>query len=132
MMFFRAVVSIHARHATGDTAQRGMDWTLKVFQFTPVMRRATGVKEYSAGAAWFQFTPVMRRATYHVCHWAMSYVSIHARHATGDMTNIVAELVEAGFNSRPSCDGRRYWSSFYSWACNVSIHARHATGDRSS
>ena len=56
------------------------------FQFTPVVRRATGHR--SRGGAThhqFQFTPVVRRAT-------------------GHLRDIFAVL---RFNSRPSCDGRQ-------------------------
>ena len=55
----------------------------------------------------FQFTPVVRRATspvFHAC--GAIYVSIHARRATGDLHPRHRPPIRAGFNSRPSCDGR--------------------------
>ena len=59
-------VSIHARHATGDVISDIIE-IIFLFQFTPVMRRAT-------------------------CSDCPLYkgegVSIHARHATGDVTNV--------------------------------------------
>ena len=126
----KQAVSIHARHATGD-GQRNRRKRGGVFQFTPVMRRATAAGQGgrprravsiharhatgdgplgSSAACWaFQFTPVMRRATrFGLLHVGVTRVSIHARHATGD---------------RRRFDGRSKH--------DVSIHARHATGDQS-
>ena len=77
-------VSIHARHATGDFAFcKNHDCT--VFQFTPVMRRATFSSSPNLRPCRFQFTPVMRRATRkRRAGMQPVRVSIHARHATGD------------------------------------------------
>ena len=80
------VVSIHARHATGDfsyplninylscfnsrppcdgrrTPQK-QSQRLRKFQFTPAMRRATQSPQHTQMAQQFQFTPAMRRATW--------------------------------------------------------------------
>ena len=55
----------------------------------------------------FQFTPVMRRATrIGIEEFLIKKVSIHARHATGDLNNQKDKLAPLSFNSRPSCDGR--------------------------
>ena len=121
-----------------------------MFQFTPVLRRATSVVSFTFFLLMFQFTPVLRRATRTRVDLAQVIaVSIHARLATGDPQarrggqrsrrfnsrpscdgRLYGVIPEAGcrFNSRPSCDGRlldvltrlRFW---------VSIHARLATGD---
>ena len=122
-------VSIHARHATGDVSPRRAHEQPK-FQFTPVMRRAT-VSTGSVVPSWlFQFTPVMRRAT-----------------------GVAQQLAlrRGRFNSRPSCDGRQVVgrvgpaplrfqftpvmrratkpAARLHPRARVSIHARHATGD---
>ena len=101
-----------------------------MFQFTPVVRRATLHRlhrlrpargfnsrpscdgrpicgEDGARAPEFQFTPVVRRATRGTRMEAPGrHVSIHARRATGDIL------------------------TFFSYRVNtVSIHARRATGD---
>ena len=146
-----AIVSIHARHATGDPRRTSCcRWTrrfnsrpscdgrpnlsqfrvaLLVFQFTPVMRRATEVRARTQGRLQFQFTPVMRRATALDGHvndasmfqftpvmrratiadrmsFSIDPVSIHARHATGDHGAANRTGGASCFNSRPSCDGR--------------------------
>ena len=73
----------------------------------------------------------MRGATW---GWSLAprhhQVSIHAPHARGDCLMWDGAPVVAGFNPRPSCEGRllRFWLAN---ACNhVSIHAPHARGDR--
>ena len=73
----------------------------------------------------------MRGATW---GWSLAprhhQVSIHAPHARGDCLRWDGAPVVAGFNPRPSCEGRllRFWLAN---ACNhVSIHAPHARGDR--
>ena len=77
-------VSIHARHATGDAPEDACCLTTRVSIHA---RHATGDGDAEArrGGGSFQFTPVMRRATGRVdddlCE---RLVSIHARHATGD------------------------------------------------
>ena len=79
----------------------------------------------------FQFTPVLRRATGH--GWQLrrghGWVSIHARLATGDKFCMDNSSEIQGFNSRPSCDGRPRRPADYVVAALVSIHARLATGD---
>ncbi len=78
-------VSIHARHATGDEECRRMPSS--VHGVSIHARHATGdVPVLDAeDACVFQFTPVMRRATILVPSNADSpNVTIHARHATGD------------------------------------------------
>ena len=55
-------VSIHARRATDDGSLAAF-FAAALFQFTPVMRRATGAGAITFGTLSFQFTPVMRRAT---------------------------------------------------------------------
>ena len=99
-------VSIHARHATGDVWASGLR-SDGVFQFTPVMRRATECADAEVVEVAFQFTPVMRRAT---CEQPRGC------------------LERGGFNSRPSCDGRPQRRGCEAVSV-VSIHARHATGD---
>jgi len=55
----------------------------------------------------FQFTPVLRRATKLAVELGdISSVSIHARLATGDKADYAGMIADQGFNSRPSCDGR--------------------------
>ena len=99
-------VSIHARRTTGDcsspaaqlpfscfnsrpshdgrpSAMESYAWTV-LFQFTPVARRATRRCIKRSRIDWFQFTPVARRATSGQASCRRS----------------------AGFNSRPSHDGR--------------------------
>ena len=94
------------------------------------MRRATQVSAGRVLAPLFQFTPVMRRATFlflsraeaqgfnsrpscdgrHVLALDVArpeQVSIHARHATGDIRRHSNGTHYNSFNSRPSCDGRR-------------------------
>ena len=100
-------VSIHARRATGDlttfTSQPGPF----VFQFTPVVRRATDLASRASGEKKFQFTPVVRRATDVRADGAEGAgVSIHARRATGDSAQGESSSGLRRFNSRPSCDGR--------------------------
>ena len=99
-------VSIHARRETGDknsyTAAAAV-----VFQFTPVVRRATGQIGQNTSKGAFQFTPVVRRATrWRKLRHYLIQVSIHARRETGDAGDVALVL-------RPS----------------VSIHARRETGD---
>ena len=77
-------VSIHARHATGDPSGAGSTRFSSLFQFTPVMRRATGLARRG----------LARCVSIHARHAtgdtpssgdrASQDVSIHARHATGD------------------------------------------------
>ena len=56
----------------------------------------------------FQFTPVLRRATRAAPEGQHQLrVSIHARLATGDSRPLPPSPELRGFNSRPSCDGRR-------------------------
>ena len=55
-------VSIHARRATGDRAAAASA-SIRMFQFTPVVRRATLYFDSANGILMFQFTPVVRRAT---------------------------------------------------------------------
>ena len=77
----------------------------------------------------FQFTPVLRRATSATTSRSgASSVSIHARLATGDDEREQANLSARRFNSRPSCDGRHFGLDVIN-AYEVSIHARLATGD---
>ena len=103
---YKTQVSIHARLATGDILTPH-EFRLVVFQFTPVLRRATGLRRLWAyvvvrfnsrpscdgrhaptrsavSGTRFQFTPVLRRATIDINRLAISKVSIHARLATGD------------------------------------------------
>ena len=84
------IVSIHARHATGDRPAIS-PCALIMFQFTPVMRRATPKIHHRNKTNLFQFTPVMRRATGNLMRLLrIVFVSIHARHATGDSVVILA------------------------------------------
>jgi len=107
--FASVQVSIHARLATGDFVPIIRRFR-EQFQFTPVLRRATGGKRCLQSRLKFQFTPVLRRATAtRYISFIRELVSIHARLATGD----VAE------DCKPS-------------AHRVSIHARLATGDASA
>ena len=79
-------VSIHARRATGD-----MPFALP------------------RAPALFQFTPVVRRATLRAAvARSFASVSIHARRATGDTSTAMLIAGVASFNSRPSCDGRPF------------------------
>ena len=55
-------VSIHARRATGDVSS-AVPPVARVFQFTPVARRATFIAMMCKLDCRFQFTPVARRAT---------------------------------------------------------------------
>ena len=100
-------VSIPARHATGDRSD-GRFARSCAFQFTPVMRRATSRRQRDGCGHQFQFTPVVRRATKKLGKYTSSRVSIHARRATGDRLTPRNTPEKMGFNSRPSCDGRRY------------------------
>ena len=81
----------------------------------------------------FQFTPVLRRATRRrspLCR--QGFVSIHARLATGDTSRSISAPRPTRFNSRPSCDGRPVALDVVVDALLVSIHARLATGDSSA
>ena len=79
----------------------------------------------------FQFTPVLRRATRTRVDLAQVIaVSIHARLATGDPQARRGGQRSRRFNSRPSCDGRLY-GVIPEAVVVVSIHARLATGDAS-
>ena len=123
-----------------------------MFQFTPVLRRATlfaagnlladsfnsrpscdGRREYDGteeAKGVFQFTPVLRRATPVLAHVLVVVdVSIHARLATGDRCSHRRRRAEQRFNSRPSCDGRHELDEIHYQHIDVSIHARLATGD---
>ena len=55
----------------------------------------------------FQFTPLMRGAT-GICPRSRFFgdVSIHAPHARGDLKYSVSSVFNGRFNSRPSCEGR--------------------------
>ena len=124
-------VSIHARHATGDLKGRICD-AVSVFQFTPVMRRATVTVRKLRIAQKFQFTPVMRRAT---CLAQQSlrclvfqFTPVMRRATRGTRPS---PRGTPRFNSRPSCDGRQEVRKKPREGL-VSIHARHATGDVSS
>ena len=108
-------------------------FSLKKFQFTPVLRRATVCVLSLIVRQRFQFTPVLRRAT---------------------ITIVVFIAQIERFNSRPSCDGRpthrrgaRQPAQFQFTPVlrratalaeidkhdfSVSIHARLATGDLST
>ena len=97
-------VSIHARLATGDWLEKSTSGPM-VFQFTPVLRRATSLFTTLPSPMRFQFTPVLRRATRRVPSTRDFDVSIHARLATGDSCSIRPRARRC-FNSRPSCDGR--------------------------
>ena len=127
-----ASVSIHARRATGDKTSDLAAALDVAFQFTPVVRRATSPRSRAKSRKQFQFTPVVRRATSTTAvNGAYYIVSIHARRATGDLDDIFPGAFFIGvsiharratgdfagdfcqdcsdsFNSRPSCDGRRY------------------------
>ena len=82
--------------------------SLDAFQFTPVLRRATARFDGILPSGGFQFTPVLRRATADGERFkVVPHVSIHARLATGDTACVFKGGVWTGFNSRPSCDGRR-------------------------
>ena len=100
-------VSIHARLATGDLAVQydQTNWN-EGFNSRPSCdgRLAEAVKRHRERK--FQFTPVLRRAT--ICQGKVmqSYVSIHARLATGDGVEDCRQSIGI-----------------------VSIHARLATGD---
>ena len=123
-------VSIHARLATGDP-----DWDECVavgvlFQFTPVLRRATCARRSRQRSRAFQFTPVLRRATgLGEVLDELRRVSIHARLATGDKKRCAVEIAArlVSIHARLATgdgDARRA-----AHASDVSIHARLATGD---
>ena len=107
-MFAIIAVSIHARHATGDERACRRRRRPPGFQFTPVMRRATRTRPCRSGRrTGFNSRPSCDgRLRGGVFLSLFVFVSIHARHATGDLAHIG-----------------------YSFAYIVSIHARHATGD---
>ena len=73
----------------GRPSSMSRRYTRWLFQFTPVVRRATVGDSLGSRATRFQFTPVVRRAT----EIARSNI-----------------ITQEGFNSRPSCDGRPYSS----------------------
>ncbi len=73
-----------------------------MFQFTPVMRRATATSALLDAAQLFQFTPVMRRATQRGAERVPpAVVSIHARHATGDTPPIERSKARRRFQFTP-------------------------------
>ena len=120
-------VSIHARLATGDQSPHVLERSGGVSIHA---RLATGDVKNGLNAAGqlFQFTPVLRRATKVEVREESRIVSIHARLATGDTTRICTSIPRR-FNSRPSCDGRLGVEKDDIVEAQVSIHARLATGD---
>ena len=102
----RDPVSIHARHATGDTPLGKSPPSSRRFQFTPVMRRATGWVHPRQPSGRFNSRPSCDGRPDGYPRDSRLDVSIHARHATGDAPP--GEPIRAG---------------------TVSSHARHATGD---
>ena len=122
-------VSIHAPHARGDNNLPNWPWSLRLFQFTPLMRGATADGLKAMKLCRFQFTPLMRGATWsfrplktletvsiHAPHargdwdnyfiYNLENVSIHAPHARGDQPRKGHNQDRISFNSRPSCEGR--------------------------
>ena len=102
----------------------------QIFQFTPVLRRATcGATVLSRTQSGFNSRPSCDgRRIVRGSRDLRELVSIHARLATGDDTDITATKNPKSFNSRPSCDGRHVAAVTVTFA-GVSIHARLATGD---
>ena len=81
---------------------------LKVFQFTPVVRRATMF--ITNLLLWNIVSIHARRATGDLQTAVVKQVycvSIHARRATGDSVALPRAWQRECFNSRPSCAGRR-------------------------
>ena len=77
------------------------------FQFTPVVRRATYCSGSITSTSAFQFTPVVRRATFYQCRDIDSdkfQFTPVVRRATASQTT--TNRRNECFNSRPSCDGR--------------------------
>ena len=135
------------------TAGRGDPVTGGVFQFTPVMRRATRIPpvsrapcpvsihaRHATGDAYRrEIVRLYGGVSIHARHATGDVfnldqieglsVSIHARHATGDFHLRRTRLGSPRFNSRPSCDGRPVLLDGHGALLDVSIHARHATGD---
>ena len=102
-----AMVSIHARRATGDSWQ-GNSNNMGVFQFTPVVRRATRLPGLWGG-------------------WMLRFNSRPSCDGRPRCRSTLPKK-ELCFNSRPSCDGRPCGRTS-SRRGTVSIHARRATGD---
>ena len=148
-----ASVSIHAPHARGDYALAGIEIPEEVSIHAPHARGDLLWFEYflnSQGfnsrpscegrhelfgkndqAFVFQFTPLMRGATYTGGEINKRLqVSIHAPHARGDYIHQTAVRHGKRFNSRPSCEGRRWSFRPLKTLGTVSIHAPHARGDR--
>ena len=101
-------VSIHARRATGDEPTFRINGTVATFQFTPVVRRATILRQAQTTERGFQFTPVVRRATPKRLPpkkpLPFQFTPV-VRRATPRL--LLRKSVVTRFNSRPSCDGRR-------------------------
>ena len=126
----RRKVSIHARRATGDLLRYKVDdadW----FQFTPVVRRATGVKDNIARARGFNSRPSCdgRRISRSLTPFQRSFNSRPS--CDGRLVSTLNDGDAKCFNSRPSCDGRPGKPARANHE-KVSIHARRATGDSKS
>ena len=100
------LVSIHARRATGDTARPAARRASKVSIHA---RRATGDFNLPTApcACLFQFTPVVRRAT-SICRLRPAPVCFNSRPSCdGRLLECRSQDITRCFNSRPSCDGRQ-------------------------
>ena len=101
-------VSIHARLATGDRRPRPVSCRRSGFQFTPVSRRATRLAQSQFNLNQFQFTPVSRRATVanrrHATRYGFQFTPVSRR-----ATRLAQSQFNfhCRFNSRPSRDGRQ-------------------------
>ncbi len=149
----RPAVSIHAPHARGDL--RGLARPAS----EPVSIHAPHARGDDEGAVGHRPVQVSIHAPHARGDGTAYYlpdrsnVSIHAPHARGDVRHATCDSLSAGFNPRPSCEGRpertnKYMAShmfqstplmrgatcsvmvFILWV-GVSIHAPHARGDLS-
>ena len=145
------LVSIHARRATGDSidpspwpcspcfnSRPSCDGRLvafafmrsaALFQFTPVVRRATECEALRAEMEAFQFTPVVRRATGDLrqsgCGCVFQFTPV-VRRATPSFSPLKGFMV---FQFTPVVR-RATTPGIKLLGGKVSIHARRATGDR--
>ena len=137
-------VSIHAPHARGDDSDTMAKYIITSFNSRPSCEgrqrksfagpsvlcvnsrpscegRHDEIHPYQVKAM-FQFTPLMRGATGHyVVTSEVVFVSIHAPHARGDSRRRHYLQQKNGFNSRPSCEGRRQDSISLTVSVKVTI-----------
>ena len=123
----KKLVSIHAPHARGDKTLVMVIQTI-LFQFTPLMRGATGSEASSIRRTCFNSRPSCegRHAVAGVL--LLAHVSIHAPHARGDQEQ-QEQFLEHMFQFTPLMRGATSYAFYEIIRKVVSIHAPHARGD---